>query len=57
MIHQLNIIKIIKKECKKKLVKNIKVFLKEKKKKINNTVLSNTKINHNIETKQKLAEY
>ena len=32
MIHQLNIIKIIKKDYKKNLVKDIKVFLKKKKK-------------------------
>ena len=38
-------------------MKNIKVFLKEKKKKSNSTVLSNTKIYNKIKTKQKLVEY
>ena len=32
-IHPLNIIKIMKKVCKKKLVKDIQIFLKKKKKK------------------------
>ena len=32
-MYQLNIIKIIKKDCKEKLVKDIKSFLKKKKKK------------------------
>ena len=32
-IHLLNIIKIMKKVCKKKLVKDIQIFLKKKKKK------------------------
>ena len=40
MSKNLNIIKKIKKGCKKKLVKDIKTFLKKKKKKINNMVLS-----------------
>ena len=31
--YQLNIIKKIEKDCRRKLVKNIKVFLKKKKKK------------------------
>ena len=49
-IHQLNYIKIIKKDCKKKLVKGIKVFLKKKKV---------TKIYKNLpkDEKQKLVEY
>ena len=39
-----NIIKKIKKHNKKRLVKNIKVFLKKKKKKSNDMVMNNTKI-------------
>ena len=46
-----------KKNCKKKLVKDIKVFLKKKKKKSNSRVLSNTKIYQKIKTKQKLVKY
>ena len=43
-IHQLNINKITKKGCIKKLVKDIKVFLRRKKKKSNNMVVKDTKI-------------
>ena len=42
-MHQVKIIKIMK-ESKKKLVKDIKVFLKKKKKKSNNMVMYDTKI-------------
>ena len=40
---QLNIIKIIKKDCKEKLVKDIKGFLKNKKKKGHNIVMNDGK--------------
>ena len=43
-IHQLNIIEMIKKDYKKKLVKDKKVFLKKKKKRSNNMVMDDTKI-------------
>ena len=42
--HQLNITRITIKVYKKKLVKDIKVFLKKKKKKSDKTVMSDTKI-------------
>ena len=44
MIYQLNIIKIINKFHKKRLVKDIKVLLKKKKKKSNNLTVNDTKI-------------
>ena len=51
-IHQLNIIEIIKKDYKiKKLVKDIKVFLKKKKKKSNKMVVKGTKISQKIKNK------
>ena len=51
-IHQLNIIEIIKKDYKiKKLVKDIKVFLKKKKKKSNKMVVKDTKISQKIKNK------
>ena len=51
-IHQLNIIEIIKKDYKiKKLVKDIKVFLKKKKKKSNKMVVKDTKIPQKIKNK------
>ena len=43
-IHQLNITKIIKKDYKKKLVKDIKVFVKKKKKNNDNMIVNKTKI-------------
>ena len=49
--YQLNSIKIIKKKYKIKLVKDIKVFLKEKKKKSNNMFLNDTKIYQKIKNK------
>ena len=48
--YQLNIIKISKKDNKQKLVKDIKVFLK-KKKKSDNMVVNNSKIYQNIKNK------
>ena len=51
-IHQLNIIEIIKKNYKiKKLVKDIKAFLKNKKKKSNKMVVNDTKIFQKIKSK------
>ena len=51
-IHQLNIVEIIKKDYKiKKLVKDIKVFLKKKKKKSNKMVVKDTKISQKIKNK------
>ena len=51
-IHQLNIIEIIKKDYKiKKPVKDIKVFLKKKKKKSNKMVVKDTKISQKIKNK------
>ena len=43
-IHQLDIIIIIEKGCKNKLMKDIKVFLKKTEKKSNNMVVNDTKI-------------
>ena len=43
-------IKKIKKDYKKKLLKNIKIFLKKKKKKSNNMVINVTKISQKMET-------
>ena len=54
-IHQLNITKITNKYCKKKLVKDIKVFLRKKKKKSCNMVVKDTKISEKM--KAKLVEY
>ena len=51
---QLNIIKIIKKDCKEKLVKDIKGFLKNKKKKSNNIVVNDGKT---YEKNKNLVEY
>ena len=51
-INQLNIIEIIKKNYKiKKLVKDIKAFLKKKKKKSNKMVVNDTKIFQKIKSK------
>ena len=51
-IHQLNVVEIIKKDYKiKKLVKDIKVFLKKKKKKSNKMVVKDTKISQKIKNK------
>ena len=47
-MYQLNIIKKIKKDCKKKLVKDSKTFLKKKKKKANNMVVNVAKISKNM---------
>ena len=44
MIHQLNIIKVTKEDYKKRLVKDIKVFRKKKKKKSGNIGMNDTKI-------------
>ena len=48
-IHQLNIIKILKKDYKNNPVKDIKVFLK--KKKTDNKVVNDTKIYQKIQNK------
>ena len=50
-IHQLNIIKIIKKDFKKKPLKDIKVFPKKKKKKSDNMVLKDAKMYQSMKTK------
>ena len=50
-IYQLNIISKIKKDYKKNLVKDIKIFLKKKKKKSNNMVMNATKISHKTKNK------
>ena len=49
--YQLNSIKIIMKKYKIKLVKDIKVFLKKKKKKSNNMFLNDTKIYQKMKNK------
>ena len=46
----LNIIKKIKKDCKNKLVKDVKIFLKKKKKKSNNVDMNVTKISQKVKT-------
>ena len=50
-----NIIKIIKEDYKRNLVKDIKVFLKTRKKKSNNMVLNNTKIYQKMKNKSLLS--
>ena len=50
-IYQLNIIKKIKKDCKKKLVKDIKTFLKKKKKNSDNMLVNITKIFQKMKTR------
>ena len=52
---QLNIIKKIKKVYKKKLAKDIKIFLKKKKKKSGNMVVNVTKISQKIRNKRLLS--
>ena len=52
---QLNIIKKIKKVYKKKLAKDIKIFLKKKKKKSDNMVVNVTKISQKIKNKRLLS--
>ena len=54
-IHHQNIIKITKKDYKEKLVKNIKIFLKKKKKRSSNVVVSIIKIYQNMENKSLLS--
>ena len=54
-IYQLNIIKKIKKGYKKELVKDIKVFLKKKKKKSDNIVMNVTKISQKMKNKSFLS--
>ena len=54
-IHQLNIIKITKKDYGKKIGKDIKVFLNEKSKKSNNMVLNDTKIYQKMKNKSVLS--
>ena len=48
-------IKIIKKDFKKKLVKDIKVFLKKKKKKSNNMIMNNENIYQEMKNKSLLS--
>ena len=56
MIYQPNKIKKIKKDYKKKLEKDIKIFLKKKKKKKNNNMVVNvTKIFQRIKSKSLLS--
>ena len=47
-VYLLNIIEKVKKDYKKKLVKDIKIFLKKKKKKSNNMVVNVTKISQKM---------
>ena len=54
-IHQLNITKITEKGYKKKLVKDIKVFLKRMKNKSNNMVVDDTKIYQKMKNKSWLS--
>ena len=57
LFHQLNIIKIIKKDYKLKLVKNIKDFLKKKEdKKSKNIVVKDTKIYQKMKNKSLLSK-
>ena len=51
MIHQQNFIKKIKKYYKKKLVKDIKIFLKKGKKKSNNMVGNVTNVSQKVKNK------
>ena len=53
--YQQNIIKKIKKDYKKKLLKNIKIYLKKKKKKSDNMVVSITKIFQKMKHKSLLS--
>ena len=46
---------IIKKDCKKKLVKEINIFLKKKKKKSDNMLMKDTKISQKIKNKSHLG--
>ena len=56
MVYQLNKIKKIKKDYKKKLEKDIKIFLKKKKKKKNNNMVVNvTKIFQRMKSKNLLS--
>ena len=50
-LYQLNIIKKIKKDLQKKLMKDIKIFLKKKKKKRGKTVVNVTKISEKMKNK------
>ena len=50
-----NVTQLIKKDYKRKLVKDIKVFLKEKKKKWGNMVVNNTKIYQKMKNKSLLS--
>ena len=54
-IHQLNTVKITKKDFKEKLEKDIKVILKEEKLKRSNVVVKDKNLSEN--GKQKMAEY
>ena len=56
-IYQLNIIKKVKKDYQKKLIKNIKIFLKKKNEKGDNMVMNITKISQEMKKKKKLVEY
>ena len=55
-IHQLNIIAITKKDYKKKLTKNIKFFLKKKRKRCNNMVVKDIKHFQNMKSKSWLSK-
>ena len=54
-LYRLNIIKKIKKERKRKLLKDIKIFLKKKKKKKDNMVVNVTKISQTMKSKSLLS--
>ena len=50
-----NIIKKLKKDCKDKIVKNINIFLKKKKKKSSNIFMNGTKISQKMKNKDLLS--
>ena len=56
-IYQLNIIKKVKKDYQKKLIKDIKIFLKKKNEKGDNMIMNITKISQEMKKKTKLVEY
>ena len=51
---ELNFIKKTKKDCKQKLVENIKIFLEKKKKKSDNIIVDITKISQKMKNKSLL---
>ena len=51
-IYQLNIIKKVKKDYQKKLIKDIKIFLKKKNERSDNMVMNVTKISQEVKKKK-----